>query len=256
MLFDSHAHYNDSQFDGDRFEILDAMEKNGIGYIVNAADSMESIEKILPLAEKYRFIYAAVGVHPEECENLTEADIEKLKEFAKHKKVCAIGEIGLDYHYDDVERTIQQKWFDRQLSLAEDVNLPVIIHDREAHADCIEIIKKHDIKRIGGVLHCYSGSPEMAKELLPTGIYFGVGGTLTFKNAKKVRLSAEAIPIDRILLETDCPYLAPEQVRGKRNSSLFMHYVAEKLAEIKGISVSEVEKITTENAKRLYRIED
>ena len=256
MLFDSHAHYNDSQFDGDRFEILDSMEENGIGYIVNAADSMESIEKILPLTEKYRFIYAAVGVHPEECENLTDADIEKLKEFAKHKKVCAIGEIGLDYHYDDVEKTIQQKWFDRQISLAEDVNLPVIIHDREAHADCIEIIKKHDIKRIGGVLHCYSGSPEMAKELLPTGIYFGFGGTLTFKNAKKVRLSAEAIPIDRILLETDCPYLAPEQVRGKRNSSLFMHYVAEKLAEIKGISVSEVEKITTENAKRLYRIED
>ena len=256
MLFDSHAHYNDSQFDGDRFEILDSMEENGIGYIVNAADSMESIEKILPLTEKYRFIYAAVGVHPEECENLTDADIEKLKEFAKQKKVCAIGEIGLDYHYDDVEKTIQQKWFDRQISLAEDVNLPVIIHDREAHADCIEIIKKHDIKRIGGVLHCYSGSPEMAKELLPTGIYFGFGGTLTFKNAKKVRLSAEAIPIDRILLETDCPYLAPEQVRGKRNSSLFMHYVAEKLAEIKGISVSEVEKITTENAKRLYRIED
>jgi len=256
MLFDSHAHYNDSQFDGDRLEILDSMEANGIGYIVNAADSMESIEKILPLTEKYRFIYAAVGVHPEECQNLTDADIEKLKEFAKHKKVCAIGEIGLDYHYDDVEKTIQQKWFDRQLSLAEDVNLPVIIHDREAHADCIDILKRHDIKRIGGVLHCYSGSPEMAKELLPTGIYFGFGGTLTFKNAKKVRLSAEAIPIDRILLETDCPYLAPEQVRGKRNSSLFMHYVAEKLAEIKGISVSEVEKITTENAKRLYRIED
>ena len=256
MLFDSHAHYNDFQFDDDRFGLLSTMQENGIGYIVNAADSMESIGKILPLAEKYPFIYAAVGVHPEECQNLTDLDIEKLKEFVGHKKVCAIGEIGLDYHYDDVEKAIQQKWFDRQLSLAEEVNLPVIIHDREAHADCIEILKKHDINRIGGVLHCYSGSPEMAKELLPTGIYFGFGGTLTFKNAKKVRLSAEAIPLDRILLETDCPYLAPEQVRGKRNSSLFMHYVAEKLAEIKGISVSEVEKITTENAKRLYRIED
>ena len=256
MLFDSHAHYNDSRFDDDRFEILDSMQKNGIGYIVNAADSMKSIEKILPLTEKYSFIYAAVGVHPEECKNLTETDIGRIKEFSKHKKVCAIGEIGLDYHYDDVPREVQKKWFDRQLSLAEEVNLPVIIHDRVAHADCIEILKKYDIKRIGGVLHCYSGSPEMAKELLPTGIYFGFGGTLTFKNAKKVRLSAEAIPIDRILLETDCPYLAPEEVRGKRNSSLFMHYVAEKLAEIKGISVKEVEEITTENAKKLYRIED
>ena len=256
MLFDSHAHYNDNRFNSDRFTILDSMRENGVGYIVNAADSMKSIEKILPLAEKYSFIYAALGVHPEEVKELTEADMEKLKMLSNNKKVCAIGEIGLDYYYDDVEKSLQREWFDRQISLAEEIDLPVIIHDRDAHRDCIDIIKRHDIRRIGGVMHCYSGSVEMAQELMPTGIYFGFGGTLTFKNAKKVRLAAEAIPIDRILLETDCPYLAPEPMRGKRNSSLFLHYVAEKLAEIKGISVSEVERITTENAKKLYKISD
>ena len=254
MLFDSHAHYNDERFDDDRFEILNSMQENGIEYIVNAADSIESVEKILPLSEKYPFIYAAVGVHPEEAEGLTEADMDRLKEFSQLEKVCAIGEIGLDYHYDDVEKSVQKKWFDRQLSLAEEVNLPVIIHDRDAHGDCIEILARHDIKRTGGVMHCYSGSAEMAKELMPMGMYFGFGGTLTFKNAKKVRAAAEAIPLERIVLETDCPYLAPEQVRGQRNSSLFMHYVAEKLAEIKGLSVKEIERITTENAKKLYKI--
>lgn len=256
MLFDSHAHYNDSKFDEDRLSLLDSMQENGVGYIMNAADSMVSIKKVLALAERYPFLYAAVGVHPEEVTELTEADMEKLREYSKHKKVCAIGEIGLDYYYDDVEKTLQKKWFDRQLTLAEEVNLPVIIHDRDAHGDCIEILKKHDIKRTGGVMHCYSGSTEMAKELMPTGIYFGFGGTLTFKNAKKVRAAAEAIPIDRILLETDCPYLAPEPMRSKRNSSLYMHYVAEKLAEIKGITVEEVEEITTCNAKKLYKISD
>lgn len=254
MLFDSHAHYNDRQFDLDRFEILDSMGKSGIGYIVNAADSMESINKILPLCEKYDFMYAAVGVHPEEVGALSDEDIEKLREFSKYKKVCAIGEIGLDYHYDDVPKDVQKYWFDRQLTLAEEVNLPVIIHDREAHEDCINILKKHDIKRIGGVMHCYSGSSEMAKDILSLGMYFGFGGTLTFKNAKKVQKAAEEIPLDKILLETDCPYLAPEPHRGERNSSLLMHYVAEKLAEIKNISVVEAEEVTCENAKRLYRI--
>lgn len=254
MLFDSHAHYNDRKFDGDRFEILDSMEKNGIGYIVNASDSMESIDKILPLCEKYDFMYAAVGVHPEEVGTLCEADIDRLREFSKHKKVCAIGEIGLDYHYDDVPKDVQKYWFDRQLTLAEEVNLPVIIHDREAHEDCLNILKKHDIRRIGGVMHCYSASCEMARDILGIGMYFGFGGTVTFKNAKKVQKAAEVIPLERILLETDCPYLAPEPHRGERNSSLLMHYVAEKLAEIKGVNVEEVEEVTLQNAKRLYGI--
>ena len=254
MLFDSHAHYNDSRFDGDRFDLLDKMEENGIGYIVNAADSMRSIEKIFPLCEKYSFLYASVGVHPEEVADLCEENMERLKELSQHKKVVAIGEIGLDYHYDDVPKDIQKKWFARQLTLAEEVNLPVIIHDRDAHRDCLDILAKHDIKRTGGVMHCYSGSAEMAKEVLELGMYFGFGGTLTFKNAKKTQKAAEEIPIERILLETDCPYLAPEPYRGTKNSSLLMHFVAEKLAQIKGISVSEVERITTENAKRFYRI--
>lgn len=251
MLFDSHAHYNDSRFDEDRYELLDKMQENGIGYIVNAADSMRSIDKILPLCERYDFLYAAVGVHPEEVAELDEADMEKLRELSRYEKVVAIGEIGLDYYYDNVGKDIQKKWLDRQLTLAEEVGLPVIIHDRDAHRDCLDILAKHDIK---GVMHCYSGSAEMAKEVLEMGMYFGFGGTLTFKNAKKTQKAAEEIPIERILLETDCPYLAPEPYRGTKNSSLLMHFVAEKLAEIKGISISEVERKTTENAKKFYGI--
>ena len=255
MLFDSHSHYNDSKFDEDRDEILKTLPDSGIEYIVNAADSMQSLKKIIPLAEKYPYIYASVGVHPEETGNLTEADMDTLLRLSKHEKVCAIGEIGLDYYYEDPGRDVQKKWFDRQLSLAEEADLPVIIHDRDAHSDCIDILKGHNIKKIGGVMHCYSASAEMAPEFMSLGMYFGFGGTLTFKNAKKVQKAAYEIPIERILLETDCPYLAPEPLRGRRNDSRLIHYVAEKLAEIKGITVDEVAKITSENAKRLYRLE-
>ncbi len=254
MLFDSHAHYNDRAFDGDRDEILSKMHENGIEYIINAADSMESVGEIIKLAEKYPFVYASAGVHPENVQNLTEADMEKLKTYAKHEKVRAIGEIGLDYHYDDVPKDVQKKWFARQIDLAREVKLPVIVHDREAHADTLEILRAHHAADVGGVLHCYSGSAEMVREVLDLGFYLGFGGTLTFKNAKKVHASAAAAPIERIVLETDCPYLAPEPHRGTRNSSLLMHYVAERLAEIKGISVGEVEEITQSNAKKLYGI--
>ncbi len=256
MLFDSHAHYNDSQFDEDREEILGKLEKNGIGYVIDAADSMESCEKILRLSEKFPFIYASVGVHPENVGDMTEGDIKVLSEKCKNKKVRAIGEIGLDYHYDDVSKDVQKYWFKRQIELAEKVGLPIIVHDREAHGDCMEILKRYDIEKIGGVMHCYSGSAEMAREVTSMGMYLGFGGTLTFKNAKKVQEAAKITPLSRILLETDCPYLAPEPNRGKRNSSLYMHYVAEKLAEIKEITVEEVEETTFENAKRLYGIED
>lgn len=254
MLFDSHAHYNDRKFDDDRFEILDSMLKNNIGFIMNAADTMESVGKILAICEKYPFMYASVGVHPEEVGNLTEDDINTLEKWTQNPKVRAVGEIGLDYHYDDVPKEIQKKWFSAQLEMAKRTRLPVIIHDRDAHGDCMDILREHHAERIGGVLHCYSGSCEMAREILSWGMYIGIGGTLTFKNARKVREVAEMTPLDRILLETDCPYLAPEPYRGERNSSLLMHFTAEKLAEIKGVSVSEVERVTCENAKKLYGI--
>lgn len=254
MLFDSHAHYNDRAFDGDRDELLSSMPANGVGYIMNAADSIPSIEPILALAEKYPFVYAAVGVHPEETLNLTDADTDILKSAAANLKVRAVGEIGLDYHYDDVPKDIQKKWFSRQLALARELRLPVIIHDRDAHADTLDILRSENARDIGGVMHCYSGSAEMAREVLELGFYLGFGGTLTFKNANKVRKAAEYVPLDRIVLETDCPYLAPDPHRGSRNSSLLMHFTAERLAEIKGVSLEEVERITLNNAKKLYNI--
>lgn len=254
MLFDSHAHYNDSAFDDNRHELLSKMQDNGVGYILNAADSMKSVEKILDLSDKYSFLYASVGVHPEEVGGLSEADMEKLKRAAEHKKVRAVGEIGLDYHYDDVPKELQKKWFARQIDLAHELGLPVIIHDRDAHSDCLEILRKRHAEQVGGVMHCYSGSAEMAREVLDLGFYLGFGGTLTFKNAKKVQKAAATVPIERIVLETDCPYLAPEPYRGTQNSSLLMHFVAEKLAEIKGISPQDVEEITCRNARNLYRI--
>ncbi len=256
MLFDSHAHYNDSKFEDDRFEILDMMQENNVGYIMNISDSMRSVKKVLEIAEKYSFVYASVGVHPEETANLTQSDIETLAEYAKHPKVKAIGEIGLDYYYDDVEKSVQKKWFAEQIELAKRVNLPVVIHDRDAHGDCMDILRAHNVSSVGGIFHCYSGSVEMAKEILDWGMYIAFGGTVTFKNAKKVQEVAKHVPIDRIVIETDCPYLAPEPNRGKRNSSLYIHYVAERLAQIKGISVKEVENITFKNAKKCYKIED
>lgn len=256
MLFDSHAHYNDSKFNEDRYQILDMMQENNVGYIMNISDSMQSIDKVLEIAEKYPFIYASVGVHPEAARDLTENDISILKKYTEHKKVKAIGEIGLDYYYDDVEKSVQKKWFARQIELAKEVNLPVIIHDRDAHGDCMDILREHNVSEVGGILHCYSGSVEMAKKILDWGMYIAFGGTMTFKNARKVREVAKYVPIESIVLETDCPYLAPEPNRGKRNSSLYIHYVAEMLAEIKGISKEDAERITCENAKRVYRIED
>lgn len=256
MLFDSHAHYNDSKFNDDRFSILDTMQENNVGYIMNISDSMRSIKKVLEIAEKYPFVYASVGVHPEETKDMTDGDIEKLSEYSKHEKVKAIGEIGLDYYWGDVEKEIQKKWFAQQIELAKRVKLPVVIHDRDAHGDCMDILRAHKVWEVGGIFHCYSGSVEMAREILDFGMYIAFGGTLTFKNARKVQEVAKYVPLDRIVIETDCPYLAPEPNRGKRNSSLYIHYVAKKLAEIKGISEEDAERITCENAKRCYKIED
>ncbi len=256
MLFDSHAHYNDSWFDEDRFQILDTMQENNVGYIMNIADSMKSLDKVMEIANRYPFVYASVGVHPEACGDLSEADMDTLKRYAQHEKVKAIGEIGLDYYYDDVQKCVQKKWFRGQIALAKEVGLPIVVHDRDAHGDCMDILKAEGAKDVGGILHCFSGSKEMAREVLDLGMYIAFGGTLTFKNARRVREVCEYVPLDRIVIETDCPYLAPEPNRGKRNSSLYIHYVAEKLAEIKEISAEDAAKITCENAKKCYRIKD
>lgn len=256
MIFDSHAHYNDRRFDEDRFDILDAMPGENVGYIMNVADSMKSLHDVVGLAEKYSYVWASVGVHPEESVGLSEADMDVLERYAENEKVRAIGEIGLDYYYDDVEKSIQKKWFERQIELAKKVKLPIIVHDRDAHGDCLDILRATGARDAGGIVHCFSGSRETAREVLDMGMYIGIGGTLTFKNARRAREVAEYVPIDRIVLETDCPYLAPEPYRGKRNDSRLIYYIAEKLAEIKGIFHEDVEKITCENAKRCYGIED
>lgn len=256
MIFDSHAHYNDRRFDEDRFDILDAMPSKNVGYIMNVADSMKALHDVVSLAEKYPYVWASVGVHPEAVGELSEEDMDILERYAENKKVRAIGEIGLDYYYDDVEKSIQKKWFERQIELAKKVKLPIIVHDRDAHRDCLDILKAANAREVGGIVHCFSGSRETAREVLDMGMYIGIGGTLTFKNARRVREVAEYVPIDRIVLETDCPYLAPEPHRGKRNDSRLIYYIAEKLAEIKGISREDAERITCENAKRCYGIED
>ncbi len=254
MLFDTHAHYDDRRFDEDRFDLLSVMPDNNVGLIMNACAAMGDIDTIIKMCERYPFMYGAVGVHPSDCGNLTEADIKTLKEASKHPKIKAIGEIGLDYYYDDVDKDTQKKWFSRQIELAKEVDLPVIIHDREAHKDTVDILKSLNADKVGGVLHCFSGSCEMAKEVLDMGFYIAFGGTLTFKNARKAIEVLEYVPLDRVVIETDSPYLAPVPMRGERNNSMLMKYVAEKLAEIKGISVEEAERITFDNGKKLFNI--
>jgi TatD DNase family protein len=255
MLFDTHAHYDDEQFDPDRDALLSSMPENNIGLIVNSCDSLEAIDKVLAIADKYPFIYASVGIHPHMVGSLTEPDMETVKRASTHERVVAIGEIGLDYYYDTAPRDIQRKWFSRQVELAREVHLPVIIHDRDAHKDTMDILRACHAEAVGGVLHCFSGSVEMAREVLDLGMYIAFGGSLTFKKAVRPVEVAKYVPLDRIVLETDSPYLAPEPNRGRRNSSLYMHHVAEKLAQIRQLSVEEIEHITTENAKRCFHIE-
>ncbi len=256
MIFDTHAHYDDEPFDEDRDELLSNMESNGVDYIVNVGASIDSTKRTLELIERYPFVYGAIGVHPSETEQLTEADMLWLKKEAKNKKVVAIGEIGLDYYWPEPDKEIQKKWFVRQLELASEIQLPVIIHSRDAAADTMQMLKNWDKDKTVGVIHCYSYAREQAEEYLSMGYYIGIGGVLTFKNAKKLVEAVQVIPMERILLETDCPYLAPDPYRGKRNNSAYINYVADKLAEIKGISKNEVLEITSDNAKKFYRISD
>nr|MBQ8253104.1 TatD family hydrolase [Lachnospiraceae bacterium] len=252
-MIDSHAHYDDEAFDEDREELLSSVFENGIRKVINVGASMESCKTTLALSESYEQIYAAIGVHPSDTGQLTESDMEWLKEKSSFSKVVAIGEIGLDYYWDEPDRDIQKKWFRRQLELAKEVKLPVIIHSREAAADTIDILKEY-AGDLTGVIHCYSYTKESAREFLDMGYSFGIGGVLTFKNAKKLKEAVAYIPMDKLLLETDCPYLAPDPYRGKRNSSVYIPHVVAVMAQLKGISEEEVIRITSENTERLFHI--
>ena len=253
MLFDTHAHLNDPAFDPDREALMESFADAGVGLVMNAGCSLESSRDIVAMAEKYPWLYASVGSHPDSAAEVDEAVLEEYRKLCKLSgKVKAIGEIGLDYYYEDIPREIQQKAFRMQMALAQELDLPVIVHERDAHNDGMTIVK--EFPKVKGVFHCYSGSAEMARQLVNMGWYIGFTGVLTFKNARKAVETAASIPLDRIVLETDCPFMAPEPFRGKRNHPGYLYRMAEKLAEIRGISVEEVHAATYENGKRLYRI--
>lgn len=254
MIFDTHAHYDDGQFDEDREDVLLAMQAGGVGTIVDASATVNSWERVLELTQKYPFVYGMIGVHPDEVGDLNEDNFARMEQLLQKEKIVAVGEIGLDYYWDKESRDLQEAWFVSQLELARKWNLPVNIHSREAAVDTMQIMKEH-ARGIPAIIHCYSYSKEMAEEYVRMGYLIGVGGVVTFKNAKRLKEIVKEIPLSHIVLETDCPYLAPEPNRGKRNSSLNLPYVAQAIAELKGITAEEVIRVTEENAKRFYRIE-
>jgi TatD DNase family protein len=253
MIFESHAHYDSRKFDEDREELLNSMQENGIGTIINVGATWKSVTTGLELANQYPFVYAALGLHPDEVGDLNEERFEILKAECQKEKVVAVGEIGLDYYWDNESHDIQKKWFIRQLELARNLNLPVIIHSRDAAEDTLKIMKEH-AKGMRGVIHCFSYSKEMAEEYVKLGFHIGVGGVVTFKNGKKLKEVVEAIPLERILLETDSPYLAPEPHRGKRNSSLYLPHIAQMIADLKGLTYDEVVAQTERNSRELFHI--
>ena len=256
MIFETHAHYDDEQFESGREALIASLPDCGIKRVVNVGASIESTKNSIELAKQYEFVYAAVGVHPSEIAELNEDNFAWLRQLTDLNKVVAVGEIGLDYYWDKEEEVQkrQRYWFKRQMELAKEVGLPIIVHSRDAAEDTLRVMKEAHAEEIPGVIHCFSYSPEMAKEFIKMGYYIGVGGVVTFKNAKKLKETVEQIPLERILLETDCPYMAPEPNRGKRNDSTNLIYVAKEIAKIKGMEYDDVIRITEENAKRMYRI--
>ena len=256
MIFETHAHYDDEVFNEDREQLLAGLPEKGIGRVINVGASIETTRTTLALAETYDYIYAAVGVHPSDIDGLNEETYSWLKEQTAHPKTVAVGEIGLDYYWDKENHEKQEYWFRRQIALAREEKLPMIIHSREAAADTLRVMKEEKSEEIGGVIHCFSYSVEMAEEYLKMGFYLGIGGVVTFKNAKKIKEVVQMAPMERILLETDSPYLAPVPYRGKRNSSLYLPYVVQEIAELKGISEEEVIETTEKNAVRLFRAEE
>ena len=256
MLIDSHAHLDDRRFNDDRDMLIKNFKNNNIELVINiGADLMTSVASV-ELADKYDTIYAAVGVHPHSAKEVNTLVMENIRELTKNKKVVAIGEIGLDFHYDNSPRDVQRKWFIEQLKLAKELDLPVVIHTREASQETYDILKNNQDGTVRGVMHSFSGSAEMANLYVDMGFYISIGGPVTFKNARVVREVAEAVPLDKLLIETDCPYLTPEPYRGKRNEPVYMKYTAEKIAEVRGISYDEVVKATNRNAKKLFNIKD
>ena len=254
MLFDTHAHMNDPAFDADRDEILRTLPEKGVELMVNIGCSLASSRDCVAMANAYPHVYATVGSHPDSADEVNEDVLEEYRKLCKQNpKVKAIGEIGLDYYYEDIPRDTQKKAFVMQLELARELGLPVVVHERDAHQDGMDIVRK--FRDVTGVFHCYSGSAEMARQLVDMGWYIGFTGVLTFKNARKAVETAASIPLDRIVIETDCPFMSPEPFRGRRNDPSRVCYMAQKLAEIRGISVEEAERATFENGKRLYRID-
>lgn len=248
MIIDTHAHYDDSQFDGELNSLFEELKQNGVEKIITCATDFLNAENVLNLCEKYDFLYAAVGIYPHHT-NKCLFDEQKLESLASHEKAVAIGEIGLDYYYDDSPKNVQLESVEKQLLLANKLNLPVTFHDRDAHEDTLKLLKKYEPK---GIVHCFSGSLEMAREIVKIGMYLGIGGALTFKNAKVLPKVVKEIPLENLVLETDAPYMSPVPKRGKRNRSDYIKYIAEKIAEIKEISTDEVYKVTTENAEKIF----
>jgi len=254
MLFDTHTHYDDTRFEKDKYEVIRKAHENGVAYILNAASNISSAVESIALAQEFSFVYAAVGIHPHNVGEANDNTIVTLADFARDSKVVAIGEIGLDYYYDIEPREIQKLWFRKQINLAKELELPIIVHDRDSHEDVMKIIKDEGAKEAWGVMHCYSGSVEMARELLKHNFYISIGGAVTFKNASRLIEVARFIPDDRLLVETDCPYMTPEPYRGKRNDSGYVRLVAEKIAEIRGTTFEDIAGKTMENAMRLFKI--
>lgn len=255
MIFDTHAHYDDEAFDIDREELLKSLPEHGVKYVVDASSTVESVELVLELADNYPFIYAAVGIHPNETLQLGEESMAWLKEKAKHPKNVAIGEIGLDYYDDPVDRTVQKLWFERQMELARELKLPLIIHSRDAANDTYGLLKNARAEEMGAIIHCFGYGVEQARQYLNMGFLLGIGGVVTFTNARKLKEVVEYAPLEQLVLETDCPYLSPVPYRGRRNSSINLTYVAREIARLKNVDYDTVLRVTNKNARSFYRIE-
>ena len=254
MIFETHAHYDDDAYTSDRDRLIKLLKEEGIAPIVNVGASLTSTENTVKLAHEYDHVYAAAGVHPSDCEDLTEDDIKWLKGLCLDSRVVAIGEIGLDYHYDEPAKEVQKKWFVRQLRLAKEVSLPIIVHSRDAAADTLEILSRDEFKGMRGIIHCFSYSLELAREYVKMGYHIGIGGVVTFKNGRKLQEIAGSIPLENIVVETDCPYLAPEPYRGRRNSSAYLTYIIDRIASLRNTESEEIERATYENAAALFGV--